>query len=84
MIRLLLIVCISTFSFGGNIFSQVSGMTLPEIKADNVYTLDTAGINPRVYEFTPKGKPDYLCIIVFPNASGDNSTSVPVMQCLKK
>ena len=67
----------------GNMWSAVSGMTWSEIKT-NKYTIDTAGVNPRVYEFVPKGAQDRLCVIVFSNADGKHTAAIPVMQCFKK
>ena len=66
------------------IFSTVSGMTMEEQKPLSSYTIDTAGVNPRVYEFTPKNDKDTLCVIVFGNATSGDGVSVPAMQCFKK
>jgi len=64
-------------------WSTVSGMFMKEVKPDKKYTLDTVGVNIRVYEWSPLGSKDKLCVLVFPNAS-DDKVAVPVMQCFKK
>jgi len=66
----------------GNLWSSVQGMTWSEEKT-NKYTIDTAGINPRVYEFIPQSAKDHICVIVFPNADGKHTAAVPAMQCFK-
>ena len=76
-----LIILTLTISQAG-MFSTVSGMTMEEIKPNSSYTIDTAGINPRIYEFTPKANPDKICVVVFGNADG--GVSIPAMQCFDK
>lgn len=61
-------------------FSAVSGMTMKEIKPTQEYTIDTAGMNPRIYEFTPVGDPSRYCVLVV--LSGDEPSST--LQCYKK
>jgi len=78
--KLLLIVSISIYSYAG-MFSTVSGMTMDEVKPLSSYTIDTAGFNPRVYEFIPKNDKTKLCVIVFGNADG---VSIPAIQCFKR
>ena len=73
---------LATTAQAGNLFSQISGMSLDEQKT-NAYTIDTIGINPRVYEFIPKSAPDHLCIAMFPNSDGKHGAAVPAMQCFK-
>ena len=67
----------------GNLFSTLSGMTWDEKKTVH-YTIDTAGFNPRVYEFQPTLVKNYICIVIFPNADGKHVAAVPAMQCIKK
>ena len=64
------------------VFSTVSGMTMEEVEPLSSYTIDTAGVNPRVYEFVPKNDKTKLCIVVFGNADG--GVSIPAMQCFKR
>jgi hypothetical protein len=84
MKKILLISIFATSIFAGNMFSKISGMTMPEVNPENAYTLDTAGLNPRVYEFVPKGDPTKLCVVVFPNADGANTAAIPAMQCFSR
>ena len=56
-------------------FSAVSGMSMKEIKPTASYTIDTAGINPRVYEFkTSTGRECVLVVL-----TGDQPSST--LQC---
>ena len=43
------------------------------------YTIETSGINPRVYEFDTQGYPRMHCVVIFRN---DTKTS-PAMQCVE-
>jgi len=79
---ILLVGLISMSAYAGNLFSQISGMTWNEVKT-NKYTIDTVGINPRVYEFIPENAKDHLCVIVFPNSDGKHTAAIPAMQCFK-
>ena len=81
MKKLLLITFLSVLSYAG-MFSTISGMAMDEVKPLASYTIDTAGVNPRVYEFIPKNDKTKLCIVVFGNA--DNGVSIPAMQCFKR
>ena len=67
-------------TLSAGMFSAVSGMGMKEIKAQQEYTVDTAGINPRVYEFTPQGAPEKYCILVV--LTGDQPSST--LQCFDK
>jgi hypothetical protein len=86
MKKLLLTTTILTSTlFAGNFFSTVSGMTMKQVKPETSYTVDTAGFNPRVYQWETKlgdGTP-VTCIALFPNANGDNVSAIPAMQCIK-
>ena len=82
MKKLILAVTLGSQVFAGNFFSSVSGITMKEVKT-NAYTIDTAGINPRVYEFRPESNKHYLCVVIFPNSDGKHTAAVPAMQCFK-
>ena len=43
------------------------------------YTIETAGVNPRVYEFDTQGYPRMHCVVIF----RDDPRSAPAMQCVK-
>lgn len=61
-------------------YSMISGMAMKEVKPQAAYTIDTAGINPRVYEFNTKVAPIRHCIVLI--ASSDKMAA-PTMQCYK-
>jgi hypothetical protein len=82
MKKILIVSLLSAGAYAGNLFSTISGMGMEEVKT-NSYTIDTVGINPRVYQFNPKDNKDYLCVIVFPNSDGEHTAAVPAMQCFK-
>ena len=74
-------------SFAGlwaGMFSSVSGFAMKEIKPESAYTIDTAGINPRVYEFVPRGDRSKLCVVVFGNPGDRCDVNIPVMQCFER
>ena len=79
---LLLVAILAISASAGNLFSTISGMTMDEIKPTS-YTVDTAGLNPRVYQWTPVGLPNFVCVALFPNADGKSVAAVPAMQCFK-
>ena len=70
-----------TASIQAGFFSSVQGMTMKEFKPTFAYTIDTNGVNPRVYEFTPQSDPTMSCVIVF---SSSDESSAPTMQCFRK
>jgi len=66
------------FKFRISSYSGVVGsLTFPTVKTEK-YTIETPGINPRVYEWDTKT--GYHCITLF----RDNPDSAPTMQCFKK
>lgn len=84
MKKLILLTLLSSYVFAGNFFSTLSGMNMPEVKPEEAYTVDTSGMNPRVYTWVQSlvdGR-RIQCISLFPNASGEHSTAVPAMQCI--
>ena len=62
---------------GSMSFSAISTMLSKEIKTDDSYTIDTAGLNIRVYEFTTQTEPRMKCITTI---SDEKS---PSTQCIK-
>ncbi len=79
MFKILLLGVLSVFATAG-VWTTIGGLGTKEIKPDVTYTVDTIGQNPRVYEFTPKNNPDYICIIVYT----EGSYKSPTMQCIPK
>jgi hypothetical protein len=43
------------------------------------YTIETSGVNPRVYEFDTQGYPRLHCVVIF----RDDPKTSPAMQCVK-
>jgi len=60
-------------SFSG----MVASVSLPETKTTK-YTIETIGINPRIYEWDTKS--GYHCVALFRDETG----SAAAMQCFKK
>lgn len=81
----LLAVLLSTSLFAGNLFSTISGMAMKEVKPEQAYSVDTAGLNPRVYTWTQNlvNGVKVQCIAMFPNSDGKHTAAIPTMQCLK-
>jgi hypothetical protein len=79
MKKILTLALLTSFATAG-LFSTVSGLGMKEKKTDKEYTLDTAGMNPRVYEFTPVTAPHMQCILIVLNAVEPSST----LQCFSK
>ena len=77
----ILLLALVALSAQAGMWSMVSGMAMKEIKPQAAYTIDTAGINPRVYEFDTKVQPIRHCIVLI--ASSDK-LAAPTMQCYKK
>jgi len=62
----------------GGLFSTISGMAAKEVKPKAFYTVDTAGYNPRIYEFSPQTVKGVVCIILYGNNNGEVQ-----MECVK-
>lgn len=61
-------------------FTSISGFVAKEIKPDNFYTVDVAGENVRVYEWTPVGASYMQCVSMFT----ESSKKSPNTQCFEK
>jgi hypothetical protein len=68
---------VTTPSFA--LWNQIQGVFKKEVKTID-YTIDTSGVNPRVYEFDTQGVPKAHCIVVF----RDDTKTSPTMFCFKK
>jgi hypothetical protein len=79
MKNLLLMLLFTIYSFAGA-WTTLGGLSTKEVEPSAVYSLDTIGQNPRVYEFSPKGNEHFVCIIVY--TEGEHKS--PVMQCIPK
>lgn len=81
MIKKISLTLAIAISANAGMFSMVSGMSMKEIKPQASYTIDTAGINPRVYEFDSKVKPIMHCVVFI---ASSEKMSAPTMVCVKK
>ena len=80
MKKIALLIALGTLITQAGMFSAVQGMGMKEIKPKAEYTLDTNGVNPRVYEFTPQSDKSKLCILIV--LTGDEPSST--LQCFDK
>ena len=76
----ILLALLTTFSFAFN-WNSIVGAFKKTVNTLS-YTIETSGINPRVYEFTPKANPNKICVVVFGNSK--SGISIPAMQCFDK
>jgi len=60
-------------------WSTAQGFMMKEKKPTATYTIDTAGINPRVYEFNTVDK-TMKCVVIFTTVKGGSASS---LQCIK-
>ena len=72
---LLSTILINAFSFNWNSFVGIFKKTVHTIS----YTIESSGLNPRVYEFDTQGYPRLHCVVLFRN---DTKTS-PAMWCIE-
>jgi uncharacterized protein YxeA len=75
----ILAILVLALSLNAGLFSTMQNLNMDEIKT-NAYTIDTAGYNPRIYEFTPKGDKSKLCIMAF----GNSKNGSPTIFCFTK
>jgi len=81
IILMITMLVITVTSVNAGMWSMVSGMAMKEIKPQAAYTVDTAGVNPRVYEFDTKVAPIRHCVVLIASSS---KMAAPTMQCYKK
>ena len=72
--RYIMLMMILALTANAGLFSTISGMAMKEVKPKASYTIDTAGINPRVYEWkTTEGK---TCVAIFGSAAETSSVAI--------
>ena len=76
----LAITLLLTSTMQAGLFSAVQGLGMQEVKPKVEYTIDTNGINPRVYEFIPQLAPNKICVLIV--LTGDEPSST--LQCFNK
>ncbi|WP_456480076.1 hypothetical protein [Nautilia sp.] len=77
MKKLIIFALIATFSFAFN-WNSLVGVFKKTVNTLS-YTIETSGINPRVYEFDTQGYPKMHCVVVF----RDDPKAAPAMQCIE-
>ena len=82
VVLLSLLLLLTPLSLQAGVFSAVSGFSMKEIKPTATYTVDTVGVNPRMYEFKSQTIPNTVCVIAFTTASSDSSSTFQ-MECIK-
>jgi len=78
--KYLLLTILAALSLNAGMWSTVSSLGMKEVHKDAEYKIDTAGFNPRIYEFTTITEPKMKCVLIF---SSSNENSSPTMQCIK-
>ena len=73
----IIFVLIATFSFAFN-WNTIVGAFKKTINTLS-YTIETSGVNPRVYEFDTQGYPRMHCVVIF----RDDPKTSPAMQCIE-
>ena len=79
--RRMILFLLTVSILNAGVFSAIEGFTFEEREPKYKYTIDTAGINPRIYEFTTKTDKNIICIVVF---SSSDKSSVPALQCIDR
>ena len=77
MKKLIIFIFIVTFSFAFN-WNSIVGVFKKTVNTLS-YTIETSGINPRIYEFDTQGYPRMHCIVIF----RDDPKTSPAMQCIE-
>jgi len=65
----------SSFAFNWNTVVGIFKKTVNTLS----YTIETSGVNPRVYEFDTQGYPKMHCVVIF----RDDPRTSPAMQCIE-
>ena len=71
----ILLALLTTFSFAFN-WNTIVGAFKKTVNTLS-YTIETSGINPRVYEFDTQGYPRMHCIVIF----RDDPKTSPAIHC---
>jgi len=79
--KLVLILALAIAANAG-LWSTVSGALMDTVKPIE-YTIDTAGFNPRVYEWQSQTDPGMVCSVIFGNSIKDTTSAQPSMFCWK-
>ena len=77
MKKLIFTILFASFSFAFN-WNSIMGVFKKTVNT-LAYTIETSGINPRVYEFDTQGYPRMHCVVIF----RDDPRTSPAMQCIE-
>ena len=77
MKKLIFTIIFASFSFAFN-WNTIVGVFKKTVNT-LAYTIETSGINPRVYEFDTQGYPRMHCVVIF----RDDPRTSPAMQCVE-
>ncbi len=77
MKKLIFFTILSSFTFAFN-WNSLVGVFKKTVNTLS-YTIETSGINPRVYEFDTQGYPRMHCVVIF----RDDPKAAPAMQCIE-
>jgi len=77
MKKFIFLLSLISFSFAFN-WNSIVGFFKKTVNTLS-YTIETSGINPRVYEFDTQGYPRMHCVVIFRN----DTHTAPAMQCIE-
>ncbi len=77
MKKFIFVSILASFSFAFN-WNTVVGFFKKTVHTLS-YTIETSGVNPRVYEFDTQGYPRMHCVVIF----RDDPRTSPAMQCIE-
>ncbi|MEO1923626.1 MAG: hypothetical protein ABGX25_03815 [Nautiliaceae bacterium] len=77
MKKIIFTITFASFSFAFN-WNSIMGVFKKTVNT-LAYTIETSGINPRVYEFDTQGYPRMHCVVIF----RDDPKTSPAMQCVE-
>jgi len=77
MKKFIFLLSLISFSFAFN-WNSIVGLFKKTVNTLS-YTIETSGINPRVYEFDTQGYPRMHCVVIF----RDDPKTSPAMQCIE-
>jgi len=77
MKKSVMLLSLISFSFAFN-WNSIVGFFKKTVNTLS-YTIETSGINPRVYEFDTQGYPRMHCVVIFRN----DTHTAPAIQCIE-
>jgi len=74
-LSIVILLATSSFAFNWNTIVGVFKKTVNTLS----YTIETSGVNPRVYEFDTQGYPRMHCVVIF----RDDTRTSPAIHCIE-